>query len=239
MTIDRATLLSVPIFKGLRPSVLDRLAAIAELAEARQGTSLCKQGELPSWLHVVLDGQVTLSGEAPDGTNAVVEIVRPGGYFVLAAVLANLPYLMSAKTVTRSRLVLIQAAALRELAESEISVSQCLLRAAALDFRAMVRQVRDLKLRSTAQRLGCYLLALVEAPDARAAEVRLPFEKGLLAGRLGCRQENLSRAFASLRDFDVETRGAKVVLNDIPRLRAFALPDELSDTLEKGDPANQ
>ncbi len=49
--------------------------------------------------------------------------------------------------------------------------------------------------------------------------MRLPFDKRLLAARLGCRQENLSRAFAALRGFGVETHGARVILHDIARLR--------------------
>ena len=104
-----------------------------------------------------------------------------------------------------------------------------LLRSVSRDFGTMVQQVRDLKLRTTAQRLGCYLLARVKDPDAAKADFRLPFDKGLLAARLGCRQENLSRAFATLRDHGVETHGSRVILHDIPRLRAVALPDELSE----------
>ena len=70
---------------------------------------------------------------------------------------------------------------------------------------------------------------LAEDPDATAARFRLPFDKRLLAARLGCRQENLSRAFAALRTVGVETHGSRVILHDIPALRGFAVPDELTD----------
>jgi Crp-like helix-turn-helix domain len=73
------------------------------------------------------------------------------------------------------------------------------------------------------------LLALAPDPNADKAAFRLPFEKGLLAARLGCRQENLSRAFASLRRFGVETRGGNVTLNDVQRLTDYAQPDYLTD----------
>jgi CRP/FNR family transcriptional activator FtrB len=91
----------------------------------------------------------------------------------------------------------------------------------------MVRQVCDLKLRTTAQRLGCYLIELSKDPEANTATLRLPFDKRLLAARLGCRQENLSRAFAALRSFGVETHGARVILHDIARLRDYAVPDAI------------
>jgi CRP/FNR family transcriptional activator FtrB len=144
-------------------------------------------------------------------------------------VLSRLPYIMTAQTVTRCRLLEIDANALLELVEREATLANALLRLVSREFRSMVRQIRDLKLRTAAQRLGCYLLARVKDADAEQAEFRLPFDKGLLAARLGCRQENLSRAFASLRACGVETHGSRVILHDIPKLRALAVPDEPSD----------
>ena len=71
----------------------------------------------------------------------------------------------------------------------------------------MVRQVRDLKLRTAAQRLGCYLLARVKDGEAHKADFRLPFDKGLLAARLGCRQENLvARLCRAARVWSGDTR---------------------------------
>ncbi len=110
--------------------------------------------------------------------------------------------------------------------EHEASLANTLLRSVSHEFRTMVRQVRDLKLRTATQRLGCYLLAQVKDGKAVKADFRLPFDKGLLAARLGCRQENLSRAFATLRAYGVETHGARVILHDIPRLKALAVPDD-------------
>jgi CRP/FNR family transcriptional activator FtrB len=226
-----ATLRVVPMFERLDADLLGRINDITGLVEVAPGTELCRQGALPERLHILLDGQVALRGAAPDGTSAVMEVVHPIAHFVLAAVLTDLPYLMSANAVTPSRLLELDAAAVCALLEQAPPLALALMRAEAQDFRTMVRQVRDLKLRSAAQRLGCYLLALVPDPTAQTAELRLPFDKGLLAARLGCRQENLSRAFASLRAHGVETHGARVLLHDIARLREFAVPDDLADPL--------
>jgi CRP/FNR family transcriptional regulator, transcriptional activator FtrB len=222
---------TVPPFDRLDPRPLSRLDAISEIRRFDPHTELCTQGELPAALHFLLEGQVALSGAAPDGAQAVMEVVRPGpsASFVLAAVLTDQPYLMSATTITEAQIVMIRAPALRALIRTEPEIALALLGTVARDFRAMVRQVRDLKLRTATQRLGCYLLALASDPAATSARLRLPFDKALLAGRLGCRQDSLSRAFAMLRELGVETHGAAVILHDIPRLKAYALPDELSD----------
>ncbi len=220
---------TVPLFEALAPSIQKRIEAIACVASADPGRVLSHQGAMPEVLHILLDGQVALSSTAADGTTALVEVLHSVDHFVLASVLARLPYLMTARTVTRCRLLEIDANALLELVEEEASLANALLRVVSREFRSMVRQVRDLKLRTAAQRLGCYLLACVKDANVEQAEFRLPFDKGLLAARLGCRQENLSRAFASLRACGVETHGSRVILHDIPKLRALAVPDEPSD----------
>ena len=51
----------------------------------------------------------------------------------------------------------------------------------------------------------------------------LPFEKRMLAARIGCSQENLSRAFATLRRVGVENSGAPSLCGIDPALRAFAV----------------
>ena len=227
---DLADLLRLtPLFEALEDRVIDGIAAITWEVRLPENAELCRQGTLPRHLHVLLEGQVALWATAQDDSRAAVEVMRPPGYFVLATVLTRLPYLMTARTVSTARLLLIEADGLHALLARDVGLANALLRAEALNFRTLVRQVQDLKLRTAAQRLGCYLLALDDDPEAVTAKFRLPFDKRLLAARLGCRQENLSRAFATLRSAGVETHGSLVVLHDIPALRDFAVPDEQAD----------
>ena len=220
---------AVPLFERLDTDLRARLDAITTVVSVAPDAVLSQQGAMPEALHVLLDGQVALSSTAADGTIALIEVLHPIDHFVLASVLSRLPYLMTARAVTRARLLAIDAAGLLDLVEHEAQLANTLLRSVSREFRTMVRQVRDLKLRTAAQRLGCYLLARVKDGEAHRADFRLPFDKGLLAARLGCRQENLSRAFATLRAYGVETHGSRVILHDIPKLKALAVPDDLSD----------
>jgi CRP/FNR family transcriptional regulator, transcriptional activator FtrB len=216
---------TIPLFERLDSRLLYRIETISELAIAEQDEVLSRQGAMPGFLHVLLEGQVALTSAMADGITAVVSVVHPVGHFVLSSVLAKLPYQMTARAVMRSRVLAIEAASLLHLAESEPSLANTLLHSVSHEFRSMVRQVRDLKLRTAAQRLGCYLLTRVKDGAARKADFRLPFDKGLLAAQIGCGQETLSRAFAGLRVHGVETHGSHVILHDIPRLRVLAVPD--------------
>jgi CRP/FNR family transcriptional regulator, transcriptional activator FtrB len=220
---------TIPLFERLELPLRKRIEAISEPVTAEQGDVLAHQGAMPGFLHILLEGQVALTSAMANGAATLVTVVHPPGHFVLASVLPELPYLMTARAVMPSRVLAIEAAPLRHMVEREPLLASALLRSVSHEVRHMVRQVRDLKLRSATQRLGCYLLARVKDPEARTADFRLPFEKGLLAAQIGCRQENLSRSFAALREYGVETHGLRVILHDIPRLRAVAVPDDPSD----------
>jgi CRP/FNR family transcriptional regulator, transcriptional activator FtrB len=218
---------TIPLFELLAPPLRKQIEGIGELVTAEQDDLLSRQGAMPGFLHILLEGQVALTSAMADGITAVVSVVHPGAHFILSSVLAELPYLMTARAVMRSRVLAIDGPSLLRLAEHEPSLANALLHSVSHEFRGMVQQVRDLKLRTAAQRLGCYLLDRVNDSKAREADFRLPFEKGLLAALIGCGQENLSRAFAALRASGVETHGSLVILHDIPRLRMLAAPDGL------------
>ncbi|HEY4173802.1 MAG TPA: cyclic nucleotide-binding domain-containing protein [Rhodopila sp.] len=220
------SLRATPLLRDLAEPVLHRLTAISKIVNAPEDTEICRQGDSAGELIIVLSGQLAGFSTAPNGTVAVVEIIRAGETLGLASLLARLPRLLGVRTVTPSSLISVDAEGLIAMVEQEPTLALALLRAEANEFHALVRQVCDLKLRTTAQRLGCYLLSLSAEKQANTTALRLPFDKRLLAARLGCRQENLSRAFAALRGFGVETHGARVILHDIASLKAYSEPDE-------------
>jgi CRP-like cAMP-binding protein len=218
-----AELRDVPMFVGLEDRILGRIASIAESRIVEAGSLLFAQGQLDAPFYLLLDGQISSFRTAPDGTITVVDVVQPSGHAGLQAILTQLPALTGVETVAASRMILIDGGGLRGLLQQEPSLANALLRAEAMALRSLVLQVCDLKLRTTAQRLGHYLLELAPDRTSPSITIRLPFDKRLLAARLGCRQENLSRAFAALREQGVETRGSRVVVHDVPKLRDYAV----------------
>ncbi|MFN3077995.1 MAG: helix-turn-helix domain-containing protein, partial [Alphaproteobacteria bacterium] len=92
-----------------------------------------------------------------------------------------------------------------------------------------VRQVADLKLKTTEQRLADYLLGLIPDRKATAATVRLPYDKKILASQLGMTPESLSRAIAKLRAVGIRSLGGALIVSDVGKLRALSRESEFSD----------
>jgi CRP/FNR family transcriptional activator FtrB len=223
-----AMLRVVPGFEELASQVLAQVAAVGDIAEVPQGEILFREGATPESLYVLLEGRVSLTGTAADASSAVIDILGPRSSFVLANVLTGEPYQMGAEVVTNSTVIRIPVISIRTMVSGQPAAAMAMMRAMSAELGAMTRQVVDLKVRIAAQRLGAYLMTLVDDPTASRAEFRLPVNKGLLASWLGCRAENLSRAFVALRAYGVETHGSRVLLHDIAQLRTYAgtvLPD--------------
>jgi CRP/FNR family transcriptional regulator, transcriptional activator FtrB len=224
---DGSLLRRAPVFADLTEPLLKRLAPVSTLTRLPSRAELFREGAEAASLHILLEGYVTLSARAADGRRVVTELIQPVRHIALATVLAKLPYAVAAETVSPSVLIAMPSRALHEIMRDSPELAAALMRAQALDYAALVRDVCDLKLRTAAERLVDYLLELVADQNADTLHLHLPVGKHILAAHLGCRQENLSRAFAILRHLGVETHGRRVILHDVRALRNFTLPGSL------------
>jgi len=221
MTSIATMLRAAPGFAELDTDCLEQIATGGQVAEVEAGEVLFRERAEPESLFVLLDGRICLTGTA-NTSSAVIDILEPASSFVLANVLMDEPYQVGAQTVRDSLLVRIPAGSVRAATSSRPAAAMAVMRSMSAELASMMRQVVDLKVRIAAQRLGTYLLSQVGEPTAAKAEFRLPVSKGLLASWLGCRAENLSRAFLALRAYGVETHGSRVLLHDVARLQDYA-----------------
>lgn len=229
---DLEIIRTLPCFEGFDEEQLSVATAGALLQRFPRETILFEQGERPDFLHVLVEGSVMLYGGTTDGRETVIEIVTPVDTFILAAALTDTPYLMSAKVLEPSNILMLPARNLREQIAKQPKLALAMMASLASQFRRMVRQIKDLKLRTSTQRLAAFLLHLAE-PPVDGARVELPVNKQVLASRLGMTPENLSRAFAGLADLDIQIKGRTVVIGSIERLRNYCHPDTLIDDVER------
>ena len=74
-----------------------------------------------------------------------------------------------------------------------------MLAAASLHLKSLVEQIETIKLLSGPQRIAQFLLRLCSRQATGATTVELPYEKALIANRLGMKPESLSRSLTRLR----------------------------------------
>jgi CRP/FNR family transcriptional activator FtrB len=224
-----AQISSSPFLNNLPEDTLKDLTRAALLHRFPHGTELFQQGDLAEFLYILLDGSVELIGASAANRKTVVDILEPVEAFMPAEVTTNTPYLVSARVLGPSQILMIPAEALRARLAHDGALARAILGMLSRQHRRMIRHVKDLKLRNAAQRLGCFLLALADKAGG-VGLVELPYDKRIVAAQLGMTPESLSRAFSLLRKFGLESRGQRIKLSDPRALRQFCLPDPVVDT---------
>lgn len=118
---------------------------------------LIGEGEPSDFLHVVLSGSVDLFSTW-NGRETSLATVRPVSTFILAATIKNAPYLMSARTLEKSRIVLIPSQDVRAIFDTDGSFARAIVTELAQCYRSVIKAQKDLKLRTSLERLANYLL---------------------------------------------------------------------------------
>ncbi len=215
----------IPWFEGLSEHVMVRLSRNARLQKFPGRTILFAKGDVPDVCYIALDGTIELFVEHGAKEVSVDMSAAPSAY-TMAAVLTGAPYIVSGKTISTVKLLMIDARALRDAARADARLALNLLGLVCTQFRSMVRQVVTLKSKSTSERLGCYLLSLVneERPLGR---IDMPVDGRRLASQLGMTTMSLSRAFRTLSSHGVDRRGSSVRITSADDLRSFCRPDHL------------
>ena len=223
-------LAALPLFAHFGTSQIDALNELADLARVGPDEELFREGDRLDELHILLAGFVTETHAHHDG-DALTDVVAPVRPIGFASAMLGAASPTGARTITSARLIVIPAAELRAMIREEPELAMPFLDHALARMREQTLELCQMKLRSSVQRLAAFLLGLVEDPEMNPARFVLPYEKRFLAARIGCTQENLSRAFAALRRLGVETQRGIVVLRDVPALRAFAgTPEPVRNT---------
>jgi len=224
---DASEIRDLRLFRDCSDETFALLVEAAFLQRFPAGVELIRENEPADFLYVVVEGVVEMFATHLE-RETTVGFVHPLGTFILAAVLRDQVQLQSARTVERSRVLMIPAESVRQAMAADRAFMTAIVGELALCYRNLVKDIKNQKLRSGAERLANWILRANSRSETDGV-VKLRVGKRALAARLGMTPENLSRAFNTLRPYGVEVNGPEIRILNLADLTGFAKPHPLID----------
>lgn len=224
---DQLKIRRLALFSNMLQAHFNDLLKNAYLQTFPNSLNLFNQGERPDFLHILIDGVVELYATHED-KHTTMGVMHPVGSFILAACIKDMPYLMSARTLAPSQVILIPTSDLRAIFRRDTEFAVSVVNELAGAYRTLVRHTKDLKLRSSLERIAAYLLKQGSVSGDLDA-YKLNIDKKILASYLGMTAENFSRLLKELKTYGVDVNGGYITITNKKRLIEFVHPNILID----------
>ncbi|MBO6893182.1 MAG: Crp/Fnr family transcriptional regulator [Roseibium sp.] len=212
------------LLKSFPQDIQDMILSMSSWREYDRGETLFLQGETAQAIHIVTDGWVKLYRIAPNGGEAVVNVFAKGESFGEAVAFRGHAYPVSAEAVTSCEVMRIPSVALLEAMRKDPEIAVSVLASTFAHLHSLVSQLEQLKAQTGPQRVAEFLLEHCEQ-ESGSCVITLPYDKFLIAGRLGMKPESLSRSFARLKTVGVHINRNHAAIDDIELLRDYSETD--------------
>jgi CRP/FNR family transcriptional regulator, dissimilatory nitrate respiration regulator len=233
MTTETATSLRVflrctPLFGGLSDEEFAQVSSAVREVEIERGKVLFSRGDPAQLFYIVVEGWVKVFRTTVAGEEAVIGIFTRGQSFAEIAALARDVYPASAEAVTDVRLVAVPVERIVSAISRDPNVALTMIGSICRHMHLLVDEIEQAKGLSGIQRVAGFLVK--QSPvEKGACAIRLPYEKTLIASKLGMKAESLSRVFQRLRGYGVTIHGDMAAIDDVEKLR-----DVIEDTPSAG-----
>lgn len=212
----------LPLFQGLGPAELARVAAGTTRHKVARGEVLFRQGDPVAGLHAVIYGRIALIAIGASGRERLADVIGPGRSFGEAIMFLEKPYIVTAKAVTDSLVVRVAKETVFGELDRNPLLARRIIASLSEKLHAHVRELDTYAPGSGRRRFAAWLVRLTPATTG-AATVVLPITKRAVASKLNMSAEYLSRVLGDLaQEGLIEVRGRTIAIADVERLRDWS-----------------
>lgn len=215
-------LADVPLFSGLETTFLEKLEAAGNPHKFSKNHVIFMQDDLCEWFYVVRSGWVKLFRQTLDGDEVIIDILPSGKVFGETDIFDNRLYACSAEVVQDAEIMAYPVSILRHEIASNQDFALKMLKHVIRGQREKDKEIEHRTIQNAPQRLGCFLLRLMPAKKQGPVVLHLPYDKTLIASRLGMQSETFSRALARLKkDVNLKVRGSTIEIASMDDLITY------------------
>ena len=214
---------SLSLFAGQEDILITQFAEKAIYSQLDAGESLFFQNDPLTNFYVILSGWIKAYRTTQDGNDSVFDILTCNQLCGETAILDGDHYGFSATVIEKAEVLKIPASLLNHAIKNNNQMAFAMLKTVSRYRKQQTREIESLTLQNASQRIGCYLLRLCRVGVPQPVVLELPYDKSMIAARLGMRPETFSRALNKLRQqTNVTIEGGVVTVPTFESLSDFS-----------------
>jgi CRP-like cAMP-binding protein len=211
-----------PLFAQCSDRFWAEIASSSREIFIEKGRLLFVHGDPAERFYVINTGWIKLYRETLDGTQAVIDILPAGELFGEHSLFNGGVYTYSAEAAEGSQIFTLPIQSLKNELAQNPAFALDMLNAMAGQKKKQDNEIEHRTLQTAPQRIGCFILRLTQGDENNACTVHLPYDKTLIAARLGMQPETFSRALKKLKDeTDIEIKGSSIEIKSLDKLSEY------------------
>lgn len=214
---------NAPFFKSFPNDAIETISAQSHIINADKGKVLFVNEDPADRFYFIISGWIKLYRETIDGAQSIVDILTINQVFGETAIFQNDIYPFSAEAVEDSQIISLPMAILKSEIENTPKLAMDMMSSMARYRKQQDQEIENRTLKNAPQRIGCFLLRLIDQNKKGRVIITLPYDKTLVASRLGMQPETFSRALNKLKDYiDMDVKGSEIHIRNIDDLVNYA-----------------
>lgn len=210
------------IFHGCKNDLVSEFISNSSIKSFTKGELIYNFSDKADWFYLVLKGYVKLYRETMDGNEAVIDVIGENGFFGKLAMFENFLYQENCEATEHTELLRLPLGLLSQKVEDVPRLALNLLKHGSAVKKQKTKEIEHLSLQNASQRIGCFLLNLCGNAKSNSITLHLPYDKIVIAAKLGMQPETFSRALTKLQSStSIEVRGSSVEISNISELSQF------------------
>lgn len=209
-------------FQKCGSNFLEKCESESQLIKAPKNKIVFITGDHAQRFYVIRSGWIKVFRETEEGEQAVLYVLGEGEIIGECAIFNDNKYPYSAEATEDCELFSLSLAVLRAEIDSNHAMAIHMLNTQAKRNWVQDREIEHRTLQNAPQRIGCFILRHANPSAKGKTSIQLPFDKTLLAARLGMQPETFSRALSKLKtEANLTVKGSIIEIEDVGTLSKY------------------
>lgn len=212
-------------FKSFKQEILARFSENAHPITAAKGHIVFLQDDKAEYFYYIESGWVKIFRETMDGNEVIMDVLPAGHVFAENTLFHGHTHNFSAEMVDDGKLISFPLRLLEQEISRDPALAVAMLHHQAKQQQDKEKEIEHRVLQNAPQRIGCFLLKLIKKDSKGPVTLHLPYDKTLIAARLGMQPETFSRALSRLQtDTGIRVKGPVVEIDNLASLTTYTCP---------------